>query len=69
MQDEVEFRVDRTAISFGTLEDEGDDRAYWQAKTPEERLIACEVMRRIIYGYDATARLQRVLEVVEPEGS
>ncbi len=59
-------RVDRTVISYGTLEDEGDERAYWHARTPDERLEALELMRQILYGYDpATERLQRVLEYAE----
>ncbi|MCU1259909.1 MAG: hypothetical protein JWO80_2794 [Bryobacterales bacterium] len=61
-----ELRVDRNEFRVDELSAEPDDRAYWRGKTPEERLAAMEVMRQIIYGYDpATARLQRVLEVVE----
>jgi hypothetical protein len=61
-----ELRVDRSEFRIDELSAEPDDRAYWRSKTPEERLAAMEVMRQIIYGYDpATARLQRVLEVVE----
>ncbi|MDE0299684.1 MAG: hypothetical protein OXN17_13710 [Candidatus Poribacteria bacterium] len=48
-----------------TLE-EPDDKEYWHAKTPQERLQAVELMRQINYGYDpVTARLRRVLEVVQ----
>lgn len=60
--------MDRGAIEHGTLEEQGDDRAYWFAATPEERLAALELMRQIAYGYDpATERLQRVLEWAELE--
>jgi hypothetical protein len=59
-----EFQFDKTTLSVVSLSDQGDDRAYWQSKTPEERLRACEFMRQTIYGYDSTARLQRVIEVV-----
>jgi hypothetical protein len=59
-------RVDRTTITVASLHDEPDERAYWHSKTPEERLQALELMRQSAYGYDpATARLQRVLEIVE----
>lgn len=59
----AQARVGRTVVSYGTLDDEGDDRANWHARTPEERLEALELMRQILYGYDpATERMQRVLE-------
>jgi hypothetical protein len=61
-------RMDKTAFSVGSLSDEGDDRAYWLSKTPEERLAALELMRQIAYGYDpSTTRLQRVLSVAQRE--
>jgi hypothetical protein len=61
-----DIRLDKTAIQFGTLDDEGDDRAFWQAKSMEERLEALELMRQIAYGYDPdTSRLHRVLEFTE----
>ena len=63
-------RMDKTAFSVGSLGDEGDEKAYWQSKTPEERLAAVELMRQIIYGYDpSTTRLQRVLSVTRREPS
>jgi hypothetical protein len=61
-------RVDRSAFQIGSLDDEADDREYWRAKSPAERMEALELMRQIIYGYDpATTRLQRVLEIAERE--
>ena len=54
------FRVDRTAISFGSLNDPSDDKEYWRTKSPQERLAAMELMRQIHYGYDPTTeRLQK----------
>jgi len=51
---------------MSSLSDESDEKLYWLSKTPRERLIATELMRQINYGYDpTTARLQRVLEIVE----
>jgi len=61
-------RMDKTAFSVGSLGDEGDEKAYWQSKAPEERLAAVELMRQITYGYDpSTTRLQRVLSVTRRE--
>lgn len=58
--------MDRNVISVGSLLDVSDETAYWQSKTPMERLEALELMRQIHYGYDpATERLQRVIEIVE----
>jgi hypothetical protein len=60
-------RLDRTKFSVIRLEDKDrTDREYWLSKTPTERLEAVELMRQMLYGYDpATARLQRVLEIVK----
>lgn len=59
------IRVDRTVIVVAHLTDEPDDNAYWHARTPQERLRHMELLRRINYGSDSTARLQRVLEITE----
>jgi len=60
------LRMDKTAFSLASLSDASDERAYWVARTPYERLEALEVMRQIVYGYDpSTTRLQRVLEVAQ----
>ncbi|MEZ5384091.1 MAG: hypothetical protein R3F13_01110 [Prosthecobacter sp.] len=46
-------------------EAEAQTRAYWHAATSAERLNALAQLRYIVYGKAAaTARLQRVLEVV-----
>jgi hypothetical protein len=59
-------RLDRRALSVGTLSEPSDEKAFWLSKTPVERLEAVETMRQILYGYDpATVRLQRVLEVAQ----
>lgn len=58
--------MDKTAFSVITLTGKTNDREYWLSKTPQERMQALELMRQINYGYDpTTARLQRVLEIVE----
>ena len=59
-------RIDKTAFSLSSLHDESDEKAYWLARTPHERLEAMELMRQINYGYDpTTTRLQRVLEIAQ----
>jgi hypothetical protein len=55
--------VDRSRVLVGTAFEDSDEKAFWQTKTPEDRLEALELLREIAYGYDpTTARLQRVLE-------
>ncbi len=57
--------LDRTALMLTSHADNSDD-AYWQSRTPQERIEAVEMLRRLNYGLDATSsRLQRLLEVVE----
>ena len=63
----TDLKVDRSAFSVSSLTDVSDEKAYWLARTPEERLKQVEILRRINYGSAATARLQRVLEIVERE--
>lgn len=59
-------KIDKTAFSVTTLENDTDDDVYWQQKTLQERLAALELMRQIVYGYDpAICRLQRVLTVTQ----
>lgn len=58
--------VDRSRVVVGSVQGESDEKAFWLSKTPLERLEAMELLREIAYGHDAvSARLQRVLEVVE----
>lgn len=60
------YRLDRSVREVGSLKDKANDRQCWMSKTPAERFEALELLRQIAYGYDpATARLQRVLEVIE----
>ena len=57
-------KIDKTAFSVASLTDVTDEKDYWLARTPYERLQALEQMRQIIYGYDpSTLRFQRVLSV------
>ncbi len=60
------FKLDKSAISSVSPGEIKSDREYWLSKTPEERFLACEYLRRLNYGYNPdTERLQRVLTVVK----
>jgi hypothetical protein len=66
--DENQFpKLDKTAFSIVSSFEEADkqDKEYWRSRTPIERLQHMELLRRINYGSNATARLQRVLEIAE----
>ncbi len=59
-------KIDRKALSVGSVLEPPDEKAYWLSRTPHERLQAAELMRQIVYGYDpSTTRLQRVLEIAQ----
>jgi hypothetical protein len=63
------LKINKTAFSVTSLFDDSDDKAYWLSRSPEERLRHMEILRRINYGTQATARLQRVLELAQREES
>jgi hypothetical protein len=61
-------KLDRSILTVSTLgeEDLRAETMYWLSKTPVERLIALELLRMRIAGYDNTkSRLQRVYTVAE----
>jgi hypothetical protein len=62
-------KLDKTSFSVTSLYDEPEEKQYWLNKTPQERLEALELMRQIIYGYDPSTRLQRVLTITEMPSS
>ena len=60
------LKLDKTVLTVSSLSHQGDDKAFWLSKTAEERLQAVEFFRQLNYGYDeCTARLQRIIEVVQ----
>jgi antitoxin component HigA of HigAB toxin-antitoxin module len=65
------LRMDKTVFSVTTFsEQDEEEKRYWLAKTPYERMEAIEVMRQIMYGYDpSTTRLARVFAVTERASS
>jgi len=63
-----DMKMDKTRFSSAALSNESDEAAYWQARTPQARLEALELMRQVMYGYDpSTDRLQRLLTVTQRE--
>ena len=64
----MERKMARRALSVVRLDEQDNaEKKYWRGKSPHERLQAVEETRQMIYGYDpASTRLQRVLEVFEP---
>jgi hypothetical protein len=66
MQDLLEIRLDKTKISVSNSFDNSEEKEYWLSRTPQERLLHVERLRRIAYGYDENSEgLQRVLEITE----
>lgn len=64
--DEDFLKIKRDAVSFSNLDDNKSDKSYWLSKSAEERLLAVELLRILMYGYDPTTeRLQRVFETAE----
>ena len=63
-----DVKIDKTAFQVFSSFEEADeaDRAHWRNASPDERLLALELMRQSAYGYSdpTTSRLQRVLEIV-----
>ena len=59
-------KLDKRVLTVRPLEGSDDEKSYWLARTPAERMNAIEINRRLVYGEDrATSRLQRFLEVAE----
>ncbi|MBI2000203.1 MAG: hypothetical protein HYT85_09565 [candidate division NC10 bacterium] len=60
------LKLDKTTLTVASLTDQPDDKAYWHARSPYDRVRAVEVLRQLNYGHSqSTARLQRVLEVTQ----
>jgi len=41
------IRMDKTAFSVSSLDDESDEKQHWLSKTPVERLYGVEIMRQM----------------------
>jgi hypothetical protein len=61
----IDIKIDRRFFSVMSLSDQLDDKDYWFAKAPIERMRHIEILRRINYGHSAASGLQRVIEVIK----
>ena len=61
----IDVKIDKRYLSVASLSEKSDEKDYWLSRKPIERLRHIEVLRRINYGHAATARLLRVLEIIE----
>jgi len=60
------FQFNRDSFSVTSLDEKDSDSNFWLSKTPEERILAVEFLRQLIFGYDPTTeRLQRFFETAE----
>jgi len=60
------LKLDKKSFSVVSLRESDNDTEYWLSRTPEERIIAVEFLRQLIFNYDpSTERLQRVFETAE----
>jgi hypothetical protein len=58
--------LNKKKIEVTSLNDIEEEKRYWMAKTPIERIEAIEINRRMVYGQvRVTSRLQRFLEIAE----
>jgi hypothetical protein len=65
MESMATLKVDRSVITISSFDDRSDDE-YWHSRSPSERLSAIQINRQAAYGEsEASARLQRVLEVTQ----
>jgi hypothetical protein len=61
-------RLDKSAFAVVPLFDNSDIDEFWHSRTPNERIDHVLFLRKLNYGAEATARLQRVLEIVKRQG-
>lgn len=62
----INENLNKNSYSIKKIGENNSDLHYWLKKTPQERIAAIEMMRRINYGKNiSTQRLQRFLEVAE----
>ena len=59
-------RLNKDIVKITSLDDIEEEKRYWMLKSPNERIEAIEINRRMIYGRDrVTSRLQRFFEISE----
>jgi hypothetical protein len=60
-------RVDRTALSVVNLHEDAGEVQYWLAQPAIKRFEALELLRQMAHPYDPSARIERVLTIIERE--
>jgi hypothetical protein len=60
-------RMDKTQVLKVKTSEQVTDFAYWQSRTPQQRLAALDAIRREyhLWYYGTESRFQRVLRIVE----
>ena len=63
----MDTRLDRTVLTIREIGDVGNDYAYWQNRSHEERLSTVEDIRRDYHAgrNDSEPGLQRVFRIIE----
>jgi hypothetical protein len=57
-------------ISIISTDEDDNSIAFWNKKTPDERLSAVELLREqyyFIHGFDGLPRLKKIIKIVEPK--
>jgi hypothetical protein len=65
----MDAKIDRTVIKVAAIDDAGNDYAYWQGRSHEDRLRTLESIRREYHAWrnDSEPGFQRVCRVIEQE--
>ena len=59
-------RVDKRVFSIAETGEPGDDRAFWLEQTPEARIQAMEIIRKILHEKIESAKgFSKFFEIVE----
>jgi len=59
------LKIDRSVLTFDDNFDDPEQRLWWHRQPPEIRLQHMLALRKMNYGDESSARLQRVLEIAE----
>ncbi len=55
--------IDKTRFKKFRVEDDDEDVNYWLSQSVTQRMAAQELNRQVIYGYDPTDPIQKVVEL------
>ena len=62
-------RLDKKQFVVEDMTSAANDLEYWLGRSVEDRFLAIEQSRQLLYGYDSKTppRLQRVFEIIDRE--